>query len=76
LKRKRELRSNSRYEWARPNHCSIWVDGGRRDDKHIAKVDTKIGPAAKAAIPVLEALQGESVIGSYARDALKKIRGY
>jgi len=40
LKRKRELRSNSRYEWARPNHCSIWVDGGRRDDKHIAKVDT------------------------------------
>jgi len=40
LKRKREIRGNSRHEWARPNHCSIWVDGGRRDDNHIAKVDT------------------------------------
>jgi hypothetical protein len=34
-----------------------------------------MGPAAKAAIPVLEALQGESVIGGYARDASKEIRG-
>ena len=162
MKRKRELRGNSRHEWARPSHCSIWVDGGGRDDNHIAKVDTntnadasligharvplghlplhgdragqktiaheledaavvfldrgleelfamvtqpgegprlvalhkgrvtnnvgcqeatssrrwKIGPAAKAAIPVLEAPKGESVIGSYARDASKEIRGY
>ncbi|WP_354316770.1 tetratricopeptide repeat protein [Sinorhizobium fredii] len=36
----------------------------------------KIGPAAKAAIPALVAMENESFIGSYAKDALKEIRGY
>jgi hypothetical protein len=36
----------------------------------------KIGPPAKATIPDLERLQSESIIGDYAKDALKKIRGY
>jgi adenylate cyclase len=35
----------------------------------------KIGPQAAAAIPALMALENEALIGSYARDALYKIRG-
>jgi adenylate cyclase len=36
----------------------------------------KIGPEAKAAIPALVAIENESFIGNYAKDALKEIRGY
>jgi tetratricopeptide (TPR) repeat protein len=36
----------------------------------------KIGAGAKVAIPALVKIQNESVIGSYAKDALKEIRGY
>jgi adenylate cyclase len=36
----------------------------------------KIGPEAKAAIPALVAMQNESIIGYYATDALKEIRGF
>jgi TolB-like protein/class 3 adenylate cyclase/tetratricopeptide (TPR) repeat protein len=36
----------------------------------------KIGAPAKAAIPALVALQDEELIGSYARNALLRIRGY
>jgi len=35
----------------------------------------KIGPGAKPAIPALVAMESESSIGSYAKDALKEIRG-
>jgi hypothetical protein len=35
-----------------------------------------LGKICQAAIPVLKALQGESVIGSYAGDPSKEIRGY
>jgi hypothetical protein len=34
-----------------------------------------IGPAAEAAIPALVAMHNESIIGHYAGDALKEIRG-
>jgi adenylate cyclase len=36
----------------------------------------KIGPDAKAAIPALVAIENESIIGYYAKDALKEIRGF
>ena len=36
----------------------------------------KIGPEAKAAIPALVELENESIIGYYAKDALKEIRGF
>ena len=36
----------------------------------------KIGPEAKAAVPALLALKDESVVGGYAQEALKEIRGY
>ena len=36
----------------------------------------RIGVGAKVAIPALVKIQNESVIGSYAKDALKEIRGY
>ena len=35
----------------------------------------KIGPAARAAVPALQALEDEVLIGNDARDALAKIRG-
>ncbi|TIU22873.1 MAG: hypothetical protein E5W49_05665 [Mesorhizobium sp.] len=35
----------------------------------------KIGPPAQAAIPALVALQNETLVGIYAKDALSKIRG-
>jgi tetratricopeptide (TPR) repeat protein len=35
----------------------------------------KIGPPARAAIPALVALQNEALVGTYAKDALSKIRG-
>jgi adenylate cyclase len=35
----------------------------------------KIGPPARAAIPALVALQNEVLVGTYAKDALSKIRG-
>jgi tetratricopeptide (TPR) repeat protein len=35
----------------------------------------KIGPAAKDAIPALMAMQEESIVGHYAKEALKEIRG-
>ncbi len=35
----------------------------------------KIGPAAKAAIPALEAARQESILGQFAEEALKEIRG-
>jgi adenylate cyclase len=33
----------------------------------------KIGPDAKAAVPALTAIQNESLIGSYAKDAIAQI---
>ena len=36
----------------------------------------KIGPEARAAIPALVAIENESLIGDYVKDALKEIRGY
>ena len=35
----------------------------------------KIGPSAKAAIPALEAVRQESIVGHFAEEALKEIRG-
>ena len=35
----------------------------------------KIGPPARAAIPTLVTLQNEALVGTYAKDALSKIRG-
>jgi len=35
----------------------------------------KMGPPARAAIPALVALQNEALVGTYAKDALSKIRG-
>jgi HEAT repeat protein len=35
----------------------------------------KIGPAAKAAIPALEAARRENILGQFAQEALKEIRG-
>ncbi len=35
----------------------------------------KIGPAAKAAIPALDAVRQESNLGQFAEEALKEIRG-
>jgi adenylate cyclase len=48
-------------------------------DKHLRQEAIvalgKIGPPAKAAIPALVALQNEALVGTYAKDALSKIRG-
>ena len=35
----------------------------------------KIGPAAEAAVPALTAMQEDSIVGRYAKEALKWITG-
>jgi adenylate cyclase len=57
-----------------PNLVALLDDDIARTDA--VKTLGKLGAGAKAAIPALIKIQNESVIGSYAKDALKEIRGY
>lgn len=57
-----------------PDLIRLLRDGSVREEA--VQSLRRIGPEAKAAIPALVAMENESVIGNYAKVALKEIRGY
>jgi TolB-like protein/class 3 adenylate cyclase/Flp pilus assembly protein TadD len=62
-------------EAAVPDLIAALADEFEDVRKEAALALGKIGPAAKNAIPALVAMQEESLVGHYAKEALKEIRG-
>ncbi len=58
-----------------PNLIAALADEFEDVRKYAAIALGKIGPEAKDAIPALTAMQEESLVGYYAKEALKEIRG-